>query len=156
QQYLGDDSLFQRMVGDTYTLGLGTPGKLGFADGDLSTALFYSIAYISHDGLALSDGNVIRSLTTAGGLKVQTVAGLQTLAGSVDGVGPGSAFVITIGIAVDDSGHAWVSEQGRLRRVDLTTRAVTSVFVTPTPSPSPGPPAIFEGLAWYSGKIYLP
>lgn len=94
-------------------------GASGSIDGPGSVATFSSLRNLALDAagnLYVSDANKIRKVTPAG--VVSTFAG-SGAASSVNGVGTAASFNTAFGVAVDDYGNVFVSEQtgNRLRRI---------------------------------------
>ncbi len=144
------------MASDLFTLALGGQ-YTGWADGDINSALFTNINYIEHSNGAVSDDDVIRQVGGGSNPRVTTLAGLASQLAVVDGTGAAASFSQVTGITIDDTGHAWLTDNNAVRQVDLTSGAVTTLTLTPSPAttPSPGPTDFLEGLAYYNGALYL-
>jgi len=110
-----------------------TQSTLGYADGPLASALFYSPASIVFDAagnayVADLGNNRIRKITPAG--VVTTLAG-NGLNGYVDGSGTTAEFSSPSGVAVDSKGVIYVADRGdNLIREVSTANFVTSLAGT--------------------------
>ena len=106
----------------------GLAGLWGSADGTNSSARFYlpkGIAVASDNTIYVSDsGNqTIRKLVPTGtNWVVSTVAGLNGLAGSINGSGSNAQFFFPAGIALDSAGYLYVADNGN--NMARTTRLV--------------------------------
>ncbi|MBL0744139.1 IPT/TIG domain-containing protein [Chryseolinea lacunae] len=84
----------------------------GFKDGTLTDAKFSSaLGHMTIDkseNIYIVDGNCIRKITPDG--KVSTVAGLQSEANFVDGVGSTARFSMPMGIVTDANGNVYVAD----------------------------------------------
>jgi sugar lactone lactonase YvrE len=109
----------------------GAAGVGGDTDGPAANARF-----AGPDGLAVdADGNLyvadsgnstIRKITASTGV-VSTLAGSSGTTGTQDGTGPAASFHLPTGVAVDASGHVYVTDL-----VNHTIRKVTSAGVVTT------------------------
>ena len=123
------------IVGDEVATIAGTAGMAGSNNGSGTDARFnapQSIA-ISTDGtfaiVADTDNHTIRrlDLTTR---DVTTLAGQPGVMGSDDGIGSAATFAFPRGVAVDSDAQFVLiadSENHTIRRLDLTTRQVTTI-----------------------------
>lgn len=109
----------------------GSAGSPGSADGTGGAARFNQPFGLELAGGALwitDRGNqTIRRLTLATGA-VTTVAGTAGMSGTADGTGPAARFSNLRGIAVEGS-TVWIADDGRARRLDIGTSAVTTVTI---------------------------
>jgi len=113
--------------------GDGIAGNSG--DGGAATAAELrnpsSVAVDAQGNIFIADfeDNVVREVSANTG-KISTVAGNGTAGYSGDG-GPGTASELNqpMGVAVDDSGHLFIADNGngRVREVDLATGFITTV-----------------------------
>jgi sugar lactone lactonase YvrE len=109
----------------------GRAGAYGTEDGVGSRARFAAPAGLAVDSagniyVADTGNNTIRKVTLAG--KVITVAGCATCPfGSFDGIGTNALFNVPWGIAVDNAGNIFVSDNG-----DYTIRRITPDGVVTT------------------------
>jgi len=143
-QNLATDSAGNVFVADTYnstirkitpagvvTTIAGTPKLIGSTDGTGSAALFYypsSVAVDSSDNVYVADtgNNTIRKITSSG--VVTTFAGTANPVGAyADGTGAAAQFNSPYGVAVDNSGNVYVSDQS-----DFTIRKITPGSVVTT------------------------
>jgi len=111
----------------------GAPAYADSADGVGMKARFNAPQGAAFDGagtLYVVDWNdgTVRSVEVATGT-VKTLAGNAAVAGDVDGIGAAASFYEPTWVAYDGAGHVFVSDSGNLaiRRVDIATRAVTTV-----------------------------
>jgi sugar lactone lactonase YvrE len=111
--------------------------ELGSADGTGTAARFYYPMGIASDragNLFVADmyNSTIRKVVIATG-EVSTIAGSPEQTGGRDGVGPAARFWLPTGIAMDKSGNLLVADSGNMtiRRIDMSTRAVTTVVGSP-------------------------
>jgi len=121
----------------------GTPGVQGSADGIGAAASFTeprSVAIDTQGNLFVTDGSVIRKITPA--RVVSTIAGMQGLFGSVDGIGTAARFRTPDGIAADALGNLYVADPAgtSVRRISasgvVTTLAGLDVFSPGTQTPA--------------------
>ena len=114
----------------------GTPGVPGSADGTGSAARFRNPYAVAVDGT----GNVyvadtynftVRKITPAG--VVTTLAGVAGGGGYIDGTGSGARFGYSYGIAVDNAGNVYVTDNSQ-----QTVRKITPVGAVKTLAGSPG------------------
>lgn len=112
----------------------GSPGVRGFADGTGNAALFDKPSAVAVDGggnLFVGDrgNNAIRKVTPEG--MVTTLAGSPT-SGWADGTGSAARFDRPSGLAVDDQGNVFVTDEGNhvIRKV-TTLGVVTTIGGTP-------------------------
>ncbi len=103
-------------------------GIEGWADGRATAAQFKYPSLMTldaQDNIYMTErpGARVRKITPLG--VVTTVAGCSG-ASWVDGMGTQACFVDPIGVAVDDN-ILWVADNSRIRRIDLTTGAVSTV-----------------------------
>src|SRR5262249_1336889 len=92
----------------------GLAGTYGSADGTPTAPPFYSPAGVAVDNsgnvyVADLNNNTIRKITPGG--VVTTLAGLAGSYGSADGTGSEARFDSPTGIAVDDAGNLYVTDQ---------------------------------------------
>lgn len=122
--------------GGVVTTLAGLANASGSADGTGSEARFFQPRYVTVD----TAGNVyvgdtvnctVRKITPAG--VVTTLAGSPTQRGSVDGVGSAARFSSPSGVAVDQSGNVYVSDEG-----NCTLRKITPAGVVTTIAGSAG------------------
>lgn len=111
----------------------GALGGSGDADDSGGDARFANPQQMAYDGagalyVADADNHTVRKLAVASGAAT-TVAGLPGVAGSSDGVGAAARFKRPWGLALDGKGGLFVSdsENHTIRRIDLATRAVSTV-----------------------------
>lgn len=110
----------------------GLPGQRGAIDAVGTAARFLTVASVCLDP---SQNAIIALDTEAGTLRkvdlatkaVTTIAGVVGQLGHVDGVGEAARFKNPTHVACDGLGHAFVTEATTLRRVDLSSGAVTTV-----------------------------
>jgi sugar lactone lactonase YvrE len=105
-------------------------GATGSTDGAGSVARFYSPIGVAVDGSANvyvvdSTNDTIRKITPAG--LVTTLAGAPRQDGSVDGVGSAARFRLPSGVAVDQAGNVYVTDQG-----NATVRKITAAGLVTT------------------------
>ena len=117
----------------------GSPGIGGSADGTGAAASFFypgGIASTPSGVLYVADtGNhTIRAMNSPG--SVTTLAGSAGRKGDADGTGGQALFAYPYGVAIDGSGHLYVSDSG-----NNTIRAVTPAGVVTTLAGSGGFPA---------------
>lgn len=123
----------------TFTTLAGSPTKSGGADGTGAAAQFtgpFGMAVDSAGNVYVSDQNrsTIRKITPAG--VVTTVAGLDNVLGSADGVGTAARFTYPRGLALDPAGNIYVADTR-----NQTIRKITPAGVVTT----------LAGLAGVSG-----
>ncbi len=113
----------------------GLAGVNGTANGTGSTARFngpISLAADAAGNVYVCDqlNSAIRKVTAAG--VVTTFAGLEGVAGAVDGVGSAARFTFPNGISSDGEGNLYVSDAGNetIRRIVVATGAVTTIAGT--------------------------
>jgi sugar lactone lactonase YvrE len=108
----------------------GSPGVSGSTDGAGSVARFSSPSGLSFDvgsNLFVTDGSgTIRKIVAATGV-VATLAGTAGTTGSADGVGAAARFLGPLGIVSDGVGNLYVSENSIIRKVVISTAAVTTI-----------------------------
>ena len=114
----------------TLDLLAGQPGGPGWVDGSLTAAHFASPWAITQDDagrLLVADQHALRVVDVSLG-QVTTLAGVYDLNGSADGIGAQATFNNPSGVAFA-SGALFVTdtENHTLRRVDVSTAAVTTV-----------------------------
>ncbi len=144
----------------------GALGGSGRADDVGSAARFNSPEQLAYDGngqlyVADKKNNTIRKVDVASGA-VTTVAGAPGQPGTSDGIGSAARFYWPAGLALDGSGGLLVSEEVNhtIRRVDLATRAVTTVSgIAGTPGSANGATPTYSqplGLAYDpAGLLYI-
>lgn len=118
-------------------------GAAGSADGIGTAATFNHPKGIAVDAngnvyVGDVDNNEIRKITPAG--LVSTLAG-STTAGSADGIGSAASFSAPKGVALSTDGTVLYVADGNneIRRIDLTTRMVTTLAGSTTPGSTDGP-----------------
>jgi len=111
----------------------GTTGTAGFAGdgGPASGAQFSGPGQVAVDGqgnVYVVDGSTrIRKITASGSL-IQTIAGNGSYTSSGDGgLATQASIAVFNGLAVDSAGNAFLSEGGRIRRVDAVTGIINTV-----------------------------
>jgi rhamnogalacturonyl hydrolase YesR/sugar lactone lactonase YvrE len=121
----------------------GTYGVSGTTDGTGTAALFSGPTGTTTDSagnlfVADTQNSTIRKITTTG--TVTTVAGLPGVAGLKDGTGTDAWFNKPRDVALDASGQLYVADTGNaaIRKIDLTTGAVTTLVLTAAASSSSG------------------
>jgi sugar lactone lactonase YvrE len=130
----------------------GSPGARGFADGTGSAALFDDPSAVAVDGggnLFVGDrgNNAIRKVTPEG--MVTTLAG-STISGWADGTGSAARFDRPSGLAVDDQGNVFVTDEG-----NHAIRKVTTLGVVTTIGGTPGVTGTNSGVG-PDALFYLP
>ena len=106
----------------------GQVGKQGYQDSTSGgVALFGLPRAIAVDGagyLYVTDTNTIRRINTSSiSFPVETLAGLFTRSGYVDGLGNGALFNELLGIAVDASGNLYLADDAN-KAIRLIQRAL--------------------------------
>ncbi|MFO0577464.1 MAG: hypothetical protein U1A78_25960 [Polyangia bacterium] len=108
----------------------GTAGTVGSTDGTGTAALFDHPNGLAYDAgsLYVSDrSNVtIRKIDLATSA-VTTIAGTAKVPGNSDGIGAAARFNLLNDVAADHAGSLYVADGYRVRRLDLSTGAVTSI-----------------------------
>ncbi len=107
----------------------------GSADGTGADATFNSLSGLALDGegnlfVADTGNHTIRKIVIATGA-VTTLAGSPRVAGSADGVGREARFNSPLGLAFDGAGGLYVSEVAAVRKIELATRAVSTLLGQP-------------------------
>jgi len=135
----------------------GTVGGPGNADGVGAEARFALLQRVATDGMGnlfVEDGSAIRKMELATA-RVTTIAGSPTESGNADGTGSAARFSFTEGLVVDH-GALYVGDGGNLvRRVDLSTGAVTTLAGSAgcaTPQDGTGAGACFGFTAALTGN----
>jgi uncharacterized protein (TIGR03437 family) len=111
----------------------GTTGTAGFLGdgGPASGAQFSSPGQIAVDGAGnvyVVDGSTRIRKITASGSQVQTIAGTGTYTSSGDGgLATQASIQIANGMTADSAGNVFLSEGGRIRRVDAVTGIINTV-----------------------------
>jgi sugar lactone lactonase YvrE len=130
--YAADGYTIRKVViaSGTVTTFAGAAGQPGSADGTGTAARFYGTSGIATDGagnLYVSDSNnyTIRKVVIATGV-VTTFAGAAAQSGSADGTGASARFSYPNSITSDGAGNLYVSDGQTIRKVVITTRAVTT------------------------------
>jgi sugar lactone lactonase YvrE len=139
-------------AGEVTTLA-GLAGVRGSADGTGSTARFNgprALALDSEGNIYVADGSnhTIRRVTPGG--TVSTLAGSAGISGSSDGVRANARFNVPSGLAVDASGHIFVTD-----RWNHTIRRVTPAGVVVTLAGLAGNHGSADGVA-PSARFYGP
>jgi sugar lactone lactonase YvrE len=136
----------------TTLAGSGTPAS---TDGSGTSAAFFNPAYVALDGLGnlyVTDygGHRIRKVVLAT-RAVTTVAGSS--AGFADGVGTNAKFNGPSGIACDLNGNAYVADvsNNRIRKIVLSTAAVSLFAGAATPSTGAATPSATNGVGTNAG-----
>jgi sugar lactone lactonase YvrE len=109
----------------------GTAGDIGFNDGTGGAAQFYDPFGVCVDQsgnvyVADSQAHTVRKITPGG--VVTTLAGTPGHSGLTNGTGSGASFNIPIGIAVDNNGNVYVSEQGNFDIRKITAGGLVTTF----------------------------
>jgi len=115
----------------------GDPVEAGSADGVGAAARFDTPTTLVSDGqgnLYVNDSHnlTIRKLAVATG-EVTTIAGSPGEYGYVDGVGKAARFVFPYGMALDDKGNLYISDQFHLRRLVVSTGEVIDLKIVNVP-----------------------
>lgn len=141
----------------------GSPYMVGSVDGIGPAARFGNPADIavSRNGqVFVADGNRIRQLEPST-KEVFTLAGSSTQ-GTADGVGAAASFTALCGIAADDQGNLYVTDENTVRKVVVATRTVTTLagsYMAAGAVDGIGSAARFNnpcGLAWDSaGRLLI-
>jgi len=115
----------------------GTIRKVSISSGQVTTlagpAAFFSAEGITVDGdsLYVTDAGfaTVSKVALATG-EVTIIAGTPHAFGVDDGIGAAARFEEPTGIASDGNGHLYLSDFGRIRKIDLDTRSVTTLSLT--------------------------
>lgn len=129
----------------TFTTLAGSPGSSGSTDGIGSAARFNDPSGLAVDKLGnvyVADRNNYTIRKIAPGGAVTTLAGLAGSPGSIDGAGSEARFKLGYpgGLAVDDSGNAYVADTD-----NHTIRKITPAGEVSTFAGSPGNPGWADG-----------
>src|SRR5262249_44706409 len=98
------------------------------------TTLADSLAFVGYDAVAVG-GDVLYATDRAAAtinrfdlatFRVTTIAGTAGAWGVDDGIGAAARFQDPAGIVSDGNGHLYVSDFGRIRKIDLDTLSVTT------------------------------
>ncbi len=73
----------------------------------------------------VGDRNSVRKITSAG--VVTTVVGSLTMGGTTEGIGANARFSTARGICTDNAGFLYVTDNNRIRKINLTTNEVTTL-----------------------------
>jgi sugar lactone lactonase YvrE len=123
----------------------GSSGLEGFNDGTGSAARFGNIQGIAVDAASnvyVADRTRIRRITPAG--VVSTFAGSEAGTNYIDGVGAAAIFVNLSGLSLSPDGSALIAVDNSsvIRRIELATAQVTTLFVpSAAPTKEDGPVA---------------
>jgi hypothetical protein len=122
----------------------GLAGVAGSADGRGSAARFdrpASITVAPDNSIYVADANnhTIRKVTPAG--VVSTVAGLAGVAGSDDGPGSTARFQLPLGVATDQNGNVYITDD-----LNFTVRKMTPAYSVTTLAGSPGQVGFADGV----------
>ena len=103
-------------------------GQYGSADGPAAQATFSYVADVALDRVgnvyvADNENCTIRRITPNG--FVTTVAGTAGICGAADGMGAAAQFAGPLGIAVDQAGVIYVSDEGTFRAFNNTIRKIS-------------------------------
>src|SRR5437763_1759447 len=103
-------------------------GGSGWLDAAIGLqALFYNPTQLAidpaHQSVWVSDGAVIRKISLAGQNPVTSVAGMQSTAAEVTGVGAAARFVAPLGVDFDGADTLYVADRdsGVIRKIALST-----------------------------------
>ncbi|MBC7426281.1 MAG: hypothetical protein H7321_07070, partial [Bacteroidia bacterium] len=123
----------------------------GWADGAVATAKFNvpdGVAVNTNGDIYVSDrdGHCIRKIS---GGNVTTIAGTHGTSGNKDGTGIAATFMNPRGLYLESSTSLLVADYGnqRIRRINLTTNAVTTVISSGLDGPS--------DLCVVNGQMYI-
>ena len=124
------NNVIRTVVPSTGQVSSYTQSTLGFSNGPLSSATFYSPASIAFDAqnntyVADLGNNAIRKITPGG--TVTTFAG-SGLYGYADGTGTAATFAAPQGLAVDASGNLYVADRANNLIRKITSAGVVSTF----------------------------
>ena len=109
----------------------GTAGDIGLNDGTGGAAQFYRPFGVCVDQggtvyVADSGNHTVRKITPGG--VVTTLAGTPGHAGLTNGTGSGASLNVPVGIAVDNNGNLYVSEQGNFDIRKITSGGVVTTL----------------------------
>ncbi len=166
--YVADiqDGVVREVAPSGVAVQIGVPfvGNLGEADGSASLASFSGPSGLAVDAagnLYVADrgGNTIRKITPDG--NVTTIAGVTSVAGSLDGPAASATFNHPTALAVDAQGNLFVADTGNalIRRLstsgDVTTFAGTRGLQGFMPGPLPGVLDAPTSIAIYGNDLYF-
>jgi len=137
----------------------GKDGDFGTADGDVATARFGNLLFLTSDGkqtlwVADSNNQLLRRIDLAT-RNVTTVAGSTSVLDPIDGIGTAAGFIQSHAIAWDPTGVVWIADDAKghhLRRFDPRTAEVKTI-VTGTAGMPFAP--IIQGIASDGATVYV-
>ncbi len=130
--YVNDLNVIRKITAAGEVTTIAGNGTSGYVDATGSAARFSNLRGLAVDAngniYAISNGisaQVIRKITPAG--VVTTLAGNATSFGNLDGIGIAAQFNHLEGITIDGLGNLYITDIGRIRKIDINSSAVTTL-----------------------------
>ncbi|WP_158531669.1 MULTISPECIES: alkaline phosphatase PhoX [unclassified Meiothermus] len=153
----------RRIYGDSVSTFAGLAGQPGTADGPGASARFLrpsGIALNRQEELLVADNTSVRKITPDG--QVSTLAGKPGEFGYKDGLGSEARFNGASGIAVDEVGNIYVSEDGNhtIRKITPDGQVSTVAGIAGVTGAADGSLSVATfnrpwGLAYYNKQLFV-